>query len=120
MAFAAHTNTDYGHGKDVPLILGQFRESEHGQFFEYAARPEGFGGDFAPDARHLVYVSGGGVFRFARVLKTVAYVVVGEEENETPIEERWSIKLHNRYPTDWAEADRAKALARKEALGDAA
>ena len=113
MAFAAHTNTDYGHGKDVPLILGQFRESDHGQFFEYAARPEGFGGDFAPEAQHIVYI-GGGSFRFARVLKTVAYVVVDEEENETSVEERWSIKHHNQYLIGWAVRDRAEALARKQ------
>ncbi len=113
MAFAPHTNTDYGYGKDVPLLLGQFRESEYGQFYEYAARPEGYGGDFAPEAQHLVYVSDGS-FRYARVLKTVAYIVIDEGEEGAPIEERWHLKRHNPYLTDWAEADRAEALARKQ------
>lgn len=100
MAYAMHTNTDYAYGADVPLLLGQFTEKEHGHYFEYADRPFGLGGDFAPDATHVVYVGYGGQYRFARVLKTVVYVATDEEI--TAVWEKWSIKQHRHYLTQWA------------------
>jgi len=113
MAHAPHTNTDYSYGKDVTLLLGQFAEKDHGNFFEYAARPEGLGGDFAPDAKHIVYV-GGGQYRFARVLKTVAYIATDDADG-FPIWERWNIKQHHQYLTQWAIEGRAETQRRQAA-----
>ena len=114
MSHAPHTNTDYSHGKDVALLLGQFVEKDHGNFFEYAERPEGLGGDFTPDAQHIVYV-GRGEYRFARVLKTVAYIAVDENGDGFPVWEKWSLKQHHQYLTQWAIDDRAETQRRQAA-----
>lgn len=102
MAFAPHTNTDVRHahamGNSLPLILGSFKEAEVGNFFEYAVRPND-GVDFAEDCPHIIYT--GGQTRYAKVLKTVAWVAVDEAEDGSPIFERWDIRQHRQYPTDW-------------------
>ena len=115
MAFAPHTNTDYGNGKDVPILIGQFTEKDNGNIFEYAERPAGLGGDFAPDAKHIVYV-GGGQYRFARVLKTVAHIATDDADG-FPIFERWNIKPHHhhKYLTQWAIDDRDDVIQRGQA-----
>jgi hypothetical protein len=105
MAFAPHTNTDVHHGMKLPLILGSFNEKECGGYFEYAIRPDE-GIDFAPDCPHIVYVTSpiGDVdhgFRYAKVIKTVAWVVVDEDDNGDPIYEKWDIKQHRYYDTSW-------------------
>lgn len=105
MAFAPHTNTDVHHGHRLPLILGSFAEKECGCYFEYAVRPDE-GIDFAPDCPHIVYVTMPipGVdhgFRYAKVLKTVAWIAVDEDENGDPVYEKWDIKQHRFYDTSW-------------------
>jgi hypothetical protein len=108
MAFAPHTNTDVHNTKDYnkfPLLLGSFVEKEFGNLFEYAVRPDE-GIDFAPDCPHIVYVTNAidGVdhgFRYAKVLKTVAWVVVDEDDNGDPIYVKWDIKDHRFYDTTW-------------------
>lgn len=117
MAFAPHNNQDYADGKNVPLLVGQFVEADHGHTFEYADRPAGLGGDFAPEAQHLVYVGGEGQYRFARVLKTVAYIITNVNDDNEPVWEKWQIKWqikqHRRYATAWAVTERAERAARE-------
>lgn len=102
MGYAPHTNTDvqtqlrHGH-KALPILLGQFVEREFGHTFEYSERqwPED---KYHPELQHVVYV-GDGQMRLARVLKTVAYVLTNDDELQ-----RWRIKSHKAYATDWIKA----------------
>lgn len=107
MAYAPHTNTDFAHGQDVPLLLGSFREAEYGHTFEYAVRPND-GVDFAPDAPHIIYVGGavGDRTRYAKVLKTVAWVATDEDAEGQPVWQKWAIKEHHNYDTAWAVGQR--------------
>ena len=62
-----------------------FRENEHGRYFEvFQASPNPFNMPHIIDVNH-------GQTRFGRVLKTVAYVVVDEGPDMTPITEKWNI-----------------------------
>lgn len=116
MAFAPHTNSDVrnqlraGFTADprhrLPLVLGQFVETTHGHRFEYAERrhPDD---SFAPECPHIIYVGQDGQYsmrtetRLAKVLKTVVYVVVDEAPDGSPVYEKWSIKGHSVYDTEW-------------------
>lgn len=73
-------------------ILGQFVEKDHGRTFEFSTASstpfEGFG--------ELVWL-GNEQTRYARVLKTVAYVVVDEGLDGEPVVEKWNIKRHTLY-----------------------
>jgi len=73
-----------------PMILGQFREAEFGHTFEYAERRWPCD-DIEPALPHVVYV-GHGETRLAKVLKTVAFVLVDEGQIE-----RWQIRAHRAY-----------------------
>jgi hypothetical protein len=100
MAYASHTNLDHHYDPTVPRILGQFKEVEFSKTFEFCLRPEG-AREICPEYPHLIYVSDrsiGGMYqyRFGLVLKTVAYVVVDEDDNG-PIVEKWKIKGHRLY-----------------------
>ena len=97
MAFAPEsTYFDRGDGS----IIGCFTEKDKGHLFEYSSNKGGFGAlDGWP---HRVWVttpienidSG---FRYARVLKTVAYIVVDEDEYGDAVIEKWSIKKKRIY-----------------------
>lgn len=75
------------------LNEGEFQECDFGKHFTYRktdnlwAIEQGF--------MHEVDVLDG--VRFARVLKTVAYVCVDEDEHGKPVFELWKIKKHVRY-----------------------
>ena len=81
-------------------ILGCFNEREFGKHFEFSKNPAYgvFEHPFGPDEfPHLVWISdyekaGGWPYRYARVLKTVAYVVVDEEADGSPVVEKWEVK----------------------------
>lgn len=76
------------------LNEGEFQECEYGNYFTYRktdnlwAIEQGF--------MHEIDVGDGGV-RFARVLKTVAYVCVDEDANGKAVFQIWKIKKHLRY-----------------------
>ena len=104
MAFSFHTNEDVRRElrdgvipTKLPMLLGQFREKEHGHLFEYAER-RWFSDEVQPDFPHIIYVgpTSGEETRLAKVLKTVAYVLTGEGEIE-----KWEIKNHHKYDTQW-------------------
>lgn len=108
MAYAPHTNTDvhyqliHGIVGKLPIVFGQFRLKDEvlENTFEYAERrhPDD---NFAPEFPHIVYVGPNGEeTRLAKVLKTVAYVVV-DEDDLGPVIEKWQIKQHKIYDTQW-------------------
>jgi len=108
MSFAPHTNDtvliELRAGlvpTPDPLILGCFENAETGAFFEYAERR--WSSDFAPDFPHIIYVHslGGSNRRLAKVLTTVAYIVVDEDADGEPVVEKWRIKKHRHYDTAW-------------------
>ena len=77
-------------------ILGCFNEKDFDNLFEFSVNP-GVSG-FCDDYPHLVWVnSRNPETRYAKVLKTVAYVVVDEDENGDPIVEKWTIKKMRKY-----------------------
>ena len=91
MAFAPeHTYFDRGDGS----ILGRFVEKDHSNLFEFSTTTGADAGFKGFD--HKVWV-GGNAFRYAKVLKTVAYIVV-DEDNDGPVVEKWYIKHHKLYP----------------------
>ena len=78
--------------------MGVFTECDAGRVFEYSVNDTG---SEAPwDFPHRVWV--GGVvndqgWRYATVKKTVAYVVVDEDEHGDPVIEKWQIRGHKEY-----------------------
>jgi hypothetical protein len=96
MSFAPSTTYfDVGDG----TIRGSFVEKSVGNFFEFSLNTEE--NTFGEDYPHKVWVSSNPVndsgWRYARVLKTVAYVVVDEDAEGNPVVEKWDIKEHNSY-----------------------
>lgn len=84
---------------DYSTIAGMFTEKDHGKNFEYRASAGNFAG-----MPHEIFVgdgsTNGNFVRYGRVLKTVAYVVVDEDEFGAPVIEKWNIK------PEWARAER--------------
>lgn len=76
------------------LNEGEFQECDFGKYFTYRktdnlwAIEQGF--------MHEIDVGDGGV-RFARVLKTVAYICVDEDAAGKAVFQIWKIKRHVRY-----------------------
>jgi hypothetical protein len=109
MSYAPHTNTDVKHQRanpyakaTLPLLLGSFRHKDTEAFFEYSERlaPNC---DWAPDLPHQLFMSDGSV-RAANIKQTVAYVAIDEDAEGRPVLERWPLKQHRHYPTDWVQA----------------
>lgn len=81
--------------------VGSFIEKTGGRWFFYAPiceankaiAPEGF--DF--EVRVSDNPIGMSGRRFAKVLKTVAYVVTDENDDGSPVVEKWDIKSHTRF-----------------------
>lgn len=72
--------------------IGGFTEVDHGKWFEYRKNTTGFNVEFP----YLVAV-GHAEFRYAKLLKTRAYIVVDEDEFGNPVVEKWHIKNHSFY-----------------------
>ena len=98
MAFAPYYNTPDMH---LPAIIGTFYEKEVENRFEFSGRggPHDHSPSFATDFPHMVFVGpyGKEEIRYARVLKTVAYVVTVEEDDGSPLVQKWDIKKHTTY-----------------------
>lgn len=88
MAYADTNKVDYS------TVAGAFNEKEFGHAFEYISEFNEWSG-----MPHLLFV-GHGQTRQAEVKKTVAYVVVDEDDFGKPVIEKWFIK-HG-----WARAER--------------
>ena len=96
MAYAPYHN---GQLNGNPRIVGAFNEKTNGNRFEFSERPAEEKAIFAPAYDHQVFVGpfGQEETRAARILKTVAYVVVDEASDGTPIVEKWDLKNHIIY-----------------------
>lgn len=78
--------------------MGQFVEKEVGNYFEYSANNTGM----MPEYPHLVWVGGlvnDQGYRYANVMKTVAYIAVDEDDDGLVIE-KWDIKKNIKYATN--------------------
>ena len=80
--------------------IGCFVEQDTGNYFEYSHNDDPI--FMCEDFPHKVWVGGGGVagmtgWRFATVKKTVAVIVVDEDEKGLPVVEKWHIKKNKEY-----------------------
>ena len=78
--------------------IGVFTEKDVGNMFEFSKNEESQFNDYP----HKVWVGGKGVcgmtgWRYALVKKTVAYIVVDEDEQGNPVTEKWQIKGKKDY-----------------------
>jgi hypothetical protein len=73
--------------------LGEIQEQEYGKWFTYRATADEWA--ILNNLPFEIDVLDG--VRYARVLKTVAYVAVDEDEMGLPVVEKWSLKNHNPY-----------------------
>lgn len=79
--------------------IGNFIEKEHGNNFEYSLNNEQ--DEYSKYYPHKVWVGslqigGDSGWRYANVKKTVAYVIVDEDE-DGPVVERWFLKSNEEY-----------------------
>lgn len=79
----------YGDGS----IIGRFYERDYGHVFEYSKAKEFL---FGLEYDVIVWV-GNNDFRYAKVLKTVAYIVVDEAADGDPVIDKWLLKGHRVY-----------------------
>ena len=89
----------YTYAKDV---IGDFIEKSCNNSFEYSVNDEPLNSHLGEDFPHKVWVGGKDVagmtgWRFAHVRKTVAVIVVDEDEYGLPVTEKWYIKRHRQY-----------------------
>lgn len=85
-------------------VLGCFVEKECGNYFEYAMEEdyqEFFIAGKKREFPHRVFVMDNPIFecgyRRALVKKTIAYIVVDEDDYGQPIIEKWYLKKNNEY-----------------------
>ena len=95
MAFAAHHNGQLNEHNDLNRVLGCFNEREFGKIFEYSDRLKGNQWQ-VEKYPHEIYVRGNQV-RVGKVLKTVAYIVIDEADDGSPVVHKWYIKNHRKY-----------------------
>lgn len=91
MAYAPYHN---GQLNGRTRIAGAFNEKDIGNRFEFTRRTDAEIARFASDYPDAVFVGAYGAeeTRAARVLKTVAYIVVDEDADGEPVVEKWAIK----------------------------
>ena len=74
-------------------VIGSFVEKSAGKTHEYSLIGEESGAmGLRSRHPHKRWALDG--FRHARILKTVAYIIVDEDEYGLPVEEKWYIKQH--------------------------
>jgi hypothetical protein len=81
--------------------IGVFVEKDTGNYFEYSINDDA--NEWQENYPHKVWVGGEGVcgqrgYRYAKVKKTVCYIIVDEDENG-PVLERWFLKKNTEYAT---------------------
>ena len=91
MSFAPYYNTAE---MTQPRLLGAF-DTVFGTHFEFSDRPDGDRQGMWPGYPHRVFTIDGD--RAALVLKTVAYVITDENEDGSPVFEKWELKRHKAY-----------------------
>jgi hypothetical protein len=76
---------------------GCFTECDEGNFFEFTQPESENDMVFGTDFNVMVWVDNANGYRFAKVLKTVAYVIVDEAADGSPVVEKWNIRNFKRY-----------------------
>ena len=80
---------------DMHTLIGSFVEKSAGMTHEYSL----IGDDgllwMGEEYPHKLWTLDG--YRYARVLKTVAYIVVDEDEYGLPVVQKWNIKQHRKF-----------------------
>lgn len=80
--------------KHTKAPIGCFVEKEVGNYFEYSVNDDPLN-SCNEDCLHKIWVGDG--YRYGTVKKTVAYVVVDEDEFGLPVMEKWRLKKNNEY-----------------------
>jgi hypothetical protein len=86
----------WGPNDRMENFLGCFIEKDYGNNFEYEVNREEDSWLPVSEYPHRVWVSNE-EWRYAKVLKTVAYIAVDEDEYGKPVTEKWDIKKHVPY-----------------------
>jgi hypothetical protein len=76
-------------------VLGGFTHALTNKFFEFIKAEHPWAEQF--EMPYEVFIGPSGETRFARILKTVAYVCVDESADGSPILQRWPIKKLTHY-----------------------
>jgi hypothetical protein len=81
--------------------IGVFVEKDHGNWFEYSVNDD-MDQITCYQFPHKVWVGGQGVcgdqgYRYATVKKTVAYIVIDEDDCGEPVIEKWHLKKNTQY-----------------------
>jgi len=76
-----------------PRVLGAFKLASG--VFEFSDRPEGDRNGMWPGYPQRIFTADGD--RAALVLKTVAYVIIDENDDGSPVFEKWEIKSYRAY-----------------------
>ena len=74
--------------------IGCFVEKEVGNYFEYSVNDDPLN-NCNEDCLHKIWVGDG--YRYGTVKKTVAYIVVDEDEYGLPVIEKWDLKKNREY-----------------------
>jgi hypothetical protein len=85
------------HNMSAPRILGEFRLCDASGVFEYSDRPAGDRGGVWAEYPQRIFTADGD--RAARVGKTVAYVVIDEAADGSPVVEKWKLRGHRVFAT---------------------
>ena len=78
----------YGDG----TIQGCFTHKDHDSYFEFSTATPAESAWAGAEYNMKVWLLGGISWRLAKILKTVAYVVVDEDAHGMPVVERWATK----------------------------
>lgn len=81
--------------------IGNFIEKQYGNNFEYSFNDEqdNYSIGMSKDYPHRVWVGDfcGHGWRYARVLKTIAYVVTDEDDDGSLVVQKWNLKSNINY-----------------------
>jgi hypothetical protein len=86
----------YTHTQDP---IGVFVEKDTGNYFEFSINEDHMAADENGGFTHRVWVGDtiGSPYRYAVVMKTVAYIAVDEDDEGLPVVEKWHLKKCREY-----------------------
>jgi hypothetical protein len=89
MAYYTHTQNP----------IGVFVEKDTGNYFEFSINEDHMAADENGGFTHKVWVGDtiGSPYRYAVVMKTVAYIAVDEDDEGLPVVEKWYLKKCQEY-----------------------
>ena len=89
MAYYTHTQNP----------IGVFVERDTGNHFEFSINEDHMAADENGGFTHKVWVGDtiGSPYRYAVVMKTVAYIAVDEDDEGLPVVEKWYLKKCREY-----------------------